>query len=151
MAMAFAVGLTRKAWHFRQKLQGRPISDTCLRHLLPPAIWKSLEAESPGEHRSWCWVELHQQELMDNWELGRQHQEPQRIEPLKWTGGINALGRGLRKGDRSSRIRFPGADRRVFSRCVLPPLRHPAEVKREIKQAAEITGIAFLGNTIFNK
>ena len=29
------------------------------------------------------WAELHQKELMDNWELCRQHQEPKKIEPLK--------------------------------------------------------------------
>jgi len=29
------------------------------------------------------WAELHQKDLMDNWELCRQHQEPKKIEPLK--------------------------------------------------------------------
>jgi hypothetical protein len=29
------------------------------------------------------WAELHQNELMDNWELCRQHQEPIKIEPLQ--------------------------------------------------------------------
>ena len=29
------------------------------------------------------WAELHQEDLMDNWELCRQHQEPKKIEPLK--------------------------------------------------------------------
>lgn len=29
------------------------------------------------------WAELHQNELMDNWELCRQHLEPQKIVPLK--------------------------------------------------------------------
>jgi hypothetical protein len=29
------------------------------------------------------WAELHQIELLEDWELCRQHQEPKRIEPLK--------------------------------------------------------------------
>lgn len=29
------------------------------------------------------WAELHQKELMDDWELCRQHHEPKKIEPLK--------------------------------------------------------------------
>ena len=29
------------------------------------------------------WAELHQNELMDNWELCRQHLEPKRIDPLQ--------------------------------------------------------------------
>lgn len=29
------------------------------------------------------WAELHQKELLEDWELCRQHQEPKRIEPLK--------------------------------------------------------------------
>ena len=29
------------------------------------------------------WAELHQQELLEDWELCRLHQEPRRIEPLK--------------------------------------------------------------------
>ncbi len=29
------------------------------------------------------WAELHQLELLEDWELCRQHQEPKRIEPLK--------------------------------------------------------------------
>lgn len=28
------------------------------------------------------WAELHQKELLEDWELCRQHQEPKRIEPL---------------------------------------------------------------------
>ena len=28
------------------------------------------------------WAELHQKELLEDWELCRQHQEPQKIEPL---------------------------------------------------------------------
>lgn len=29
------------------------------------------------------WAELHQKELINNWELCRKHKEPQKIEPLK--------------------------------------------------------------------
>jgi hypothetical protein len=29
------------------------------------------------------WAELHQNELIDNWELCRQHLEPKKIEPLQ--------------------------------------------------------------------
>lgn len=29
------------------------------------------------------WAELHQNELREDWELCRQHQEPKKIEPLK--------------------------------------------------------------------
>ena len=29
------------------------------------------------------WAELHQIELLEDWELCRQHQEPKQIEPLK--------------------------------------------------------------------
>jgi len=28
------------------------------------------------------WAELHQQELLEDWELCRRHQEPKKIEPL---------------------------------------------------------------------
>lgn len=28
------------------------------------------------------WAELHQQELLEDWELCRQHMEPKKIEPL---------------------------------------------------------------------
>jgi hypothetical protein len=28
------------------------------------------------------WAELHQKELLEDWELCRQHQEPKKIEPL---------------------------------------------------------------------
>jgi uncharacterized protein DUF4160 len=29
------------------------------------------------------WAELHQKELLEDWELCRKHQEPKQIEPLK--------------------------------------------------------------------
>ena len=29
------------------------------------------------------WAELHQSELLEDWELCRKHQEPRKIEPLK--------------------------------------------------------------------